>query len=232
MNEWRIEHLGPGAVVIRFGDEISERLVPLIRAAQEQLAEGLLPYGIVRDLVPSYTTLTVHYDLMRHDADGISREISRVLGGLASKPLRHGRLVEVPVWYAPEVGPDLLRVAQYHQVSTDEVIQRHSGCVYTAFAIGFAPGFAYLGRVDEAIATPRLATPRAQVPVGSVAIADRQTAVYPRSTPGGWNIVGRTPMSMFDRSLAGLCPVTAGDQVRFIPMTQQQFLDAGGVVHG
>lgn len=231
MSHWRIDNAGPDALIIRFGNTIDPALMPLIRAATEKLAESLQRQTKeVRDLVPSYTTVMVYYDPVQNDFTSLSQKIRPLLNGLQSDGVDAGRLVEIPVWYAPEVAPDLTRVAQQHQISVEEVVHLHTQRDYWVFAIGFAPGFAYLGNIDKAIATPRLATPRTHVPAGSVAIADRQTAIYPIATPGGWNILGRTAVKMFDPELDGLCPVSVGDRVRFVSVSREQFLADGGLI--
>jgi KipI family sensor histidine kinase inhibitor len=134
----------------------------------------------------------------------------------------------LPVYYAGEVGEDLESLAQHAGLSTAEVIDLHSSTEYRVYAIGFAPGFAYLGQVDERIAAPRLTTPRLKVPRGAVAIADRQTAVYPAVSPGGWNLIGRCPVRMFDPDAEPTMPVTVGDRVRFEPVSRERFLALGG----
>ncbi len=227
MTSWVVETLGPDAVMVRFGEVITPALVPIIRAATDLLRETL-GEG-VRDLVPSYTTLMVSFDPLAHSVNEMTGRVNALLQTLDEQQLGDaGEQIEIPVWYDPVVGPDLKRVARYHQLSVDEVIARHCVVDYHVFAIGFAPGFAYLGETPEALATPRLDTPRAKVPVGSVALADRQTAVYPIATPGGWNLIGRTPMTMFDRSRPQLCPVATGDRVRFVPISRAEFLARGG----
>ncbi|HDY82106.1 MAG TPA: carboxyltransferase domain-containing protein, partial [Halieaceae bacterium] len=132
------------------------------------------------------------------------------------------------VYYAAEVGEDLESLAQHAGLSTAEVIDLHSSTEYRVYAIGFAPGFAYLGQVDERIAAPRLTTPRLKVPRGAVAIADRQTAVYPAVSPGGWNLIGRCPVRMFDPDAEPTMPVTVGDRVRFEPVSRERFVALGG----
>ncbi len=228
MSPWPIENAGPEALIIRFGDQPDPDLAAQIRAVTDRLGAAL--GNQVRDLVPSYTSLTVFYDLRQNDFNRLRQKIARLLTELPQADDTTGRLVEIPVWYDPSVGPDLERLAQHCRLSVDEVIQRHSERVYRVFAIGFAPGFAYLGNVDDALITPRLATPRKSVASGSVALAERQTAVYPIATPGGWNILGRTAMKMFDPGLKSLCPVTAGDRVRFVPISREEFLGAGGML--
>ncbi|MDX1588383.1 MAG: 5-oxoprolinase subunit PxpB [Oleiphilaceae bacterium] len=235
---WHIENAGPEALILRFGERMDPQLLPVIRAATERLAalKEPAPGGdkppAIRDLVPSYSTLLVCYDPVLNDFRSLSGQIRQCLRGLEqdlSDNRGGGRLVEIPVWYHPQVGPDLERVARHHGLSVEEVIRRHSQRDYPVYAIGFAPGFAYLGNLDPTLATPRLDSPRQTVPAGSVALAEQQTAVYPIATPGGWNLLGRTPMTLFDPDLEGLCPLSPGDTVRFVPISREQFLKAGGV---
>ncbi|MDO8826133.1 5-oxoprolinase subunit PxpB [Methylophaga sp.] len=226
MVQWQIEHAGPDAVLIRFGEQINTDLVPVIRAATKRLQNSLQEE--IRGLVPSYTTLMLCYDPRKNDFPSIQEKIQQQLSNLTISNTHLGKLIEIPVWYHPDVGPDLQHVADFHQISIEEVIRRHTENTYQIFAIGFAPGFAYMGNVPQQLATPRLKTPRPDVAAGSVAIADQQTAVYPISTPGGWNILGRTTMKMFDRQSPKLCPVLPGDQVKFVSVSKAEFLLAGG----
>ncbi|MDT8311749.1 MAG: 5-oxoprolinase subunit PxpB [Methylophaga sp.] len=225
MTDWQIEAAGPQAIMIRFGTIIDPTLTPLIRAASDTLAKQL--NGQIIDLVPSYTTLMVVYDVLQHDFASIRSAIVSALHDLNVEN-GHCQLVEIPVFYDLTVGNDLQRVADYHQISIDDVISRHSQTIYQVYAIGFAPGFAYLGNVADNLATPRLDKPRLKVPTGSVAIADQQTAVYPLETPGGWNIIGRTYLPMLDRQLLGLCPLNVGDSVQFTPISREEFVANGG----
>lgn len=224
--QFQIEHSGPDAVLIRFGEQINTDLVPVIRAATKRLQHSLQEE--IRGLVPSYTTLMLCYDPRKNDFPSIQEKIQQQLSELTFSSAQLGKLIEIPVWYHPDVGPDLQHVADYHQISIEQVIQRHTETTYQIFAIGFAPGFAYMGNVDKHLATPRLSSPRPNVVAGSVAIADQQTAVYPISTPGGWNILGRTTMKMFDRESPKLCPVLPGDRVKFVSVSKNDFLLAGG----
>lgn len=225
MTDWSIEVAGPQAVMIRFGTIIDPTLTPIIRAASDKLAEQLK--GQIIDLVPSYTTLMVVYDLLQHDFASIDNAISNALHDLKIEDSHH-QLLEIPVFYDLSVGNDLQRVADYHQISIDDVIHRHSQTIYQVYAIGFAPGFAYLGNVADDLITPRLYKPRLKVPKGSVAIADQQTAVYPLETPGGWNVIGRTYLPMLDRQLPELCPLNVGDNVQFSPISRDEFVANGG----
>lgn len=225
MTDWSIEAAGAQSVIIRFGTVIDPQLTPVIRAARDCIARELQDQIV--ELIPAYTTLMVVYDVLQHDFDSICAAIERPLQQADSQPVK-GRLLDIPVFYDVSVGFDLQRVADYHQTSVDTVIKRHSENIYQVFAIGFAPGFAYLGNVPGNLATPRRDTPRLKVPAGSVAIADQQTAVYPLETPGGWNIIGRSCLKMLDRDLPDLCPLGVGDRVRFTPVSRAEFLAQGG----
>lgn len=228
MSDFALEPAGPDCLLLRFADRIDPALVPRIRAAMDCLASRLT--GRVRDLVPSYTTLMVCFDPRYESFDSLCPTIESLLSERLMAPSDAGCLVEIPVYYHPSVGPDLERVAAHHQITIDEVVRRHTAREYTVYTIGFAPGFAYLGEVADELATPRLDSPRQAVPVGSVALADRQTAVYPVNTPGGWNLLGRTALRMFDPDRDNLCPVAPGDRVRFRSISRAAFLAQGGVV--
>ena len=139
-----------------------------------------------------------------------------------------GALVRLPVYYSHESGEDLQRVADLHNLTPDDVIDIHSCGEYLVYAIGFAPGFAYLGEVDSRIATPRHKTPRIAVPKGAVAVADNQTAVYPDVSPGGWNLIGLCPTPLFDPARDPAMPCAVGDRIRFFPISRDEFLRLGG----
>jgi len=134
----------------------------------------------------------------------------------------------LPVWYDLSVGPELTLLAQRTGWSQREVIRRHSERPYQVFALGFAPGFAFMGLVDEVLAAPRLNTPRKRVAAGSVGIAERQTAAYPAQSPGGWNLIGRTPVRLFDREREGYSLLQPGDRVQFEPISHSEFIRLGG----
>jgi KipI family sensor histidine kinase inhibitor len=141
-----------------------------------------------------------------------------------------GKLIELPVYYHPDVGPDLEIVARANGLTVAEVIAIHAGRDYTVCAIGFAPGFAFLADVDARIATPRHERPRAKVVAGSVGIADRQTAVYPMDTPGGWQLIGRCPVPLYDPDQTPPSPFELGDRVRFVPVERHDYIERGGHV--
>jgi KipI family sensor histidine kinase inhibitor len=134
----------------------------------------------------------------------------------------------LPVWYDLSVGPELTLLSRRSGLPVDEVIRRHSQREYQVFALGFAPGFAFMGLVEEVLAAPRIKTPRKRVAAGSVGIAERQTAAYPLASPGGWNILGRTPATLFDRDIDGYSLMQPGDTVRFEPVDHAEFIRLGG----
>lgn len=180
------------------------------------------------DLVPSYASVLIQYNPLHSHRGDIVRRVRRALDALAAEPVTPGRSVVLPVYYAAESGADLESLAAAAGLTTAEVIDLHCATQYRVYAIGFAPGFAYLGEVDSRIATPRLPTPRARVPRGSVGIADQQTAVYPSESPGGWNLIGRCPTPMFTPDAQPSMPVAVGDSVYFEPIDRARYLALGG----
>ena len=217
---------GENALILYLGTETSPAVSARVQAAAAALQPAL---GVdLVDLVPSYASLLIIYDALRTDHLSVAHRVRQAVEGLTGVEPGEGRCVALPVYYAPEAGADLESLAARSGLSVDEVIALHSGSEYRVYAIGFAPGFAYLGQVDERIAAPRLATPRQKVPRGAVAIADRQTAVYPAVSPGGWNLIGRCPVRMFDPAADPVMPVAVGDRVRFEPVSRERYLALGG----
>jgi KipI family sensor histidine kinase inhibitor len=221
-----IQTAGESALIVYLGDAPSARVASRVRALANALPEALGDSLI--DLVPSYASLLVVYDPLVTDHMQVRRSIAGVPLGDGDDASGDGPCVELPVYYSSESGADLEAVAQRAGLSVADVIDLHSSVEYRVYAIGFAPGFAYLGEVDERLRTPRLETPRQRVPRGAVAIADRQTAVYPAQSPGGWNLIGSCPTRLFDPAREPSMPVAVGDRVRFRPMSRDEFLAAGG----
>ncbi|WP_028671608.1 5-oxoprolinase subunit PxpB [Saccharospirillum impatiens] len=226
----RVRAVSENAVLIEFGQQIDEALIPVIAAAMNTLRKQLA--SVVIDFIPSYTTLLCIYDHNQVDSSWMVDSVQRLVDTLASDAgvVTSGKLVEIPVWYDPCVGYDLEALADSKAMTIRDLIELHTGREYQVFAIGFSPGFAFLGRLDERIATPRHNTPRKSVARGSVGIADAQTAVYPLASPGGWNIIGRTPQAMFDASVTDrqASLLSVGDRVRFVPIDQAEFRAQGG----
>jgi KipI family sensor histidine kinase inhibitor len=222
----RIEVAGQNAFIVYFAEQTSAAVSAQIQAAADSIIASM--GEAIIDLVPSYASLLVVFDLDRSDPFAVRRQLRAALASLDGVDSGAGDLVTLPVYYSLESGPDLEVIAERGGISIEQVIEIHQQQEYRVYAIGFAPGFAYLGEVDERIAAPRLATPRKKVPRGAVAIADRQTAVYPAVSPGGWNLIGLCPQRMFDPAAEPSMPVKVGDRIRFSAIDRAQFLAQGG----
>ncbi|MCP4432806.1 MAG: 5-oxoprolinase subunit PxpB [Gammaproteobacteria bacterium] len=222
----KIEIAGQNAFIIYFAEQTSPEVSSQIQAAvsniQAQLSE------LIVDLVPSYASLLVIYDLDKTDSFEVQNQLRQAVSSLNGGTIGSGKLITLPVYYDEESGPDLSVIAERAKINIDDVIEIHQQTEYRVYAIGFAPGFAYLGEVDKRIAAPRLSTPRQKVPRGAVAIADRQTAVYPAQSPGGWNLIGLCPTRMFNPQIQPCMPVQVGDRVSFRSIQRDEFLDLGG----
>ncbi|MDF3159937.1 MULTISPECIES: 5-oxoprolinase subunit PxpB [Pseudomonas] len=222
----RIEVVAIDCLMVRLFDAIAEDNMPWMLAATRRLREGF--GSALVDLVPSYTTLMVHYDLLALSPAQARELIDQALTDLQPQAQGSGHCHVLPVWYDLSVGPELTLLAQRSGLAVDEVIRRHSQHHYQVFALGFAPGFAFMGLVEEQLAAPRLNTPRKRVAPGSVGIAERQTAAYPVESPGGWNLIGRTPAKLFDRERDGYSLMQPGDSVRFEAIGRAEFINLGG----
>lgn len=222
----RLEVAGIDSLILRLFEHIDEANMPWMQAARLRLQAA---FGdALLDLVPSYTTLLLHYDLNQLDSAQARAKIAEALADLQPADTQGGREHLLPTWYDRSVGPELPLLARRSGLSEAEVIARHSGHAYQVFALGFAPGFAFMGLVEEILATPRLSTPRKRIAPGSVGIAERQTAAYPVVSPGGWNLLGRTPARLFGSDLDGYSLLQPGDRVRFVPIERAEFLRLGG----
>ena len=217
-----ISPVGDRAISIDFGQVIDPTINRHIRQTIERIKELQLE-GII-ELVPTYCALLVEYDAMLYSYSEICNIIEPTLEeGMANTTNELVTVVEVPTVYGGEFGPDLSFVASHNHLSEDEVISIHSGTDYLVYMLGFIPGFTYLGGMDPRIATPRLSSPRTLIPAGSVGIAGEQTGTYPSDSPGGWQIIGRTPVTMYDMSKAQAALLKAGDYVRYVPIDESEF---------
>ena len=217
-----ISPVGDRAISIDFGQVIDPTINRHIRQTIERIKELQLD-GII-ELVPTYCALLVEYDAMLYSYSDICNIIEPTLEeGMSDTTNELVTVVEVPTVYGGEFGPDLSFVASHNQLSEDEVISIHSGTDYLVYMLGFIPGFTYLGGMDSRIATPRLSSPRTLIPAGSVGIAGEQTGTYPSDSPGGWQIIGRTPVTMYDMSKAQAALLKAGDYVRYVPIDESEF---------
>ncbi|WP_417615203.1 5-oxoprolinase subunit PxpB [Oceanisphaera sp.] len=223
----RLENAGIDAWLVRLFDTIDEANMPwitaLVEACEQALGDNLV------DMVPSYTTVLVHYDSLKLDAQQVKNVLQSLLVGLtANDTCANAGIKELPVWYDPSVGPELALLQQQTGFSLERIIQLHSEHSYRVFALGFAPGFAFMGSLPAELELPRLNTPRKRVPAGSVAITGRQTSAYPQVSPGGWNLIGRTPARLFDPESQALSLLQVGDRVRFVPVDKEEFIRLGG----
>lgn len=232
---------GENAFILYFSEQ-GDGQVNADTSSKVQQAEQLIrqamkldsSIGII-DLVPSYASLMVMFNMMTTDHHKVRNKLRSLLESsehqFTDQVNKHeANLIELPVYYSQESGPDLKIISQRAQLSIEQIIEIHQAQEYRVYAIGFAPGFAYLGEVDERIAAPRLTTPRMKVPKGAVAIADRQTAIYPSVSPGGWNIIGLCPTNMFDANASPTMPVNVGDRVKFKAISKDDFIALGGII--
>ena len=227
--KYSISVAGENALIVYFGKQPNAVIAQQIAQTTAYLRQSI--GAVLIDLVPSYASLLVIYNPLETDHHHIRAAIRTALSETTTElEANQGSLITLPVYYSEESGPDLQSLADRKGLSVAEVIAIHQQTEYRVYAIGFAPGFAYLGEVDQRIACPRLATPRQNVPAGAVAIADRQTAVYPAPSPGGWNLIGLCPEPMFNPNTEPTMPVQVGDRVRFKAITREQFLDRNGVL--
>ncbi len=216
----RLEPAGAESLLLVLAEQPDAQLPLRIAALAEQIRRRFGKQLI--DLVPGWTSLLLHYDLSRTDhltlAKGLTPLLEQWLN--APPPESLGALHEIPIWYA---GEDLPEVARLCSLSVERVIELHSASEYRVGAIGFAPGFAYLGELPERLALPRRATPRTAVPAGSLAIAERQTAIYPQASPAGWHLLGLCPWRLFEAGREPPCPLALGDRVRFVAVDEARY---------
>lgn len=221
MSEYRIVSAGDSAIFVEF----EERIDPGVNARTIAFAEAIQAANLagVRDVVPTYRSTAIYYDPLRTDGDALLACVEREAVRPASALAEARAPVRIPVCYGGELGPDLPGVAAFATADEEEVVRLHAAATYRVFMLGFVPGFAYLGVVDDRIAMPRRSTPRVRVPPGSVGIAGIQTGVYPAETPGGWQLVGRTPLKPFDPSRDNPFLMKAGDSVQFYPIERREY---------
>lgn len=222
----RIVSAGDAALIVelppRFDEETSARVVAMAEAARRRFGFAL------HDAVVGYHTLTVYFDPLRIDSRWFEEQLELVAREDHREPSAPRATIDVPVCYGNDFGPDLAAVAQQATISEEEVIALHTGRDYRVFVVGFVPGFAYMGPVDPKLTLPRRSNPRTRVPAGSVAIAAGQTGIYPVETPGGWHIIGRTPIRPFDESRPQPSMFHPGDRVTFRRIGREAFDEVAG----
>ena len=228
-----ITPLGDSSVLLSFENIID----PVINKRVLSLHEALTKSGFKGfiESVPAYASLAVFYDIptiARHTNSSpysiIKNHLLTLLSQIETEIESVKPTIKIPVCYDAEFGADLHYLAEYHQLTIDEIIRLHTALVYRVYMIGFMPGFAYLGSVDDRLTTPRKVQPRINVPAGSVGIAGSQTGIYPIDSPGGWQIIGKTPLQLFNTSQSAPCLLAAGDQVKFISIDKNEFQQIHG----
>ncbi len=231
MNEKQLHSLSPlgdSAILINFGNAIDETINKRVLALFELLKQSAIKG--VRDIVPAYCSLVIHYDpLIKKVTNNItafefySQQINHLLNSENQLTIKSSRSVKVPVCYSTKYALDITNIATERKIPVDEIIQLHCAGKYRVYMIGFLPGFAYMGEVDERIAMPRLSQPRLRIEAGSVGIADKQTGIYPVASPGGWQIIGKTPLSIFNKDAEDPIFFQPGDEVQFYSITEDEF---------
>ena len=217
-----ISPVGDCAISIDFGQVIDPKINRHIRQTIERIQE--LKLDGITELVPTYCALLIQYDAMLYSYSDICNLMGPLLEPSATDDANERvTVIEIPTVYGGEFGPDLGFVASHNNLSEDEVVSIHSGTDYLVYMLGFIPGFTYLGGMDPRIATPRLSSPRTLIPAGSVGIAGEQTGTYPSDSPGGWQIIGRTPVTMYDMSKEQAALLSAGDYVRYVPIDEAEY---------
>ncbi len=226
---WRIAPQGDRCLMVEFGQKVDRETNLRARALAQYLDDHPLP-GVL-DVVPAFTSVAIHYrpEALVEPAgnglpyDRLAARVEQVLQAGVERKVPAQRRVEIPVCYGGEFGPDLEEIARARKVTPDELITIHSQSPHVVYMLGFAPGFPYIAGLDERLAMPRRATPRLKIPLGTIAIAGGQSVVYTLETPGGWNLIGRTPLRVFTPETDPPCLLRAGDAVHFVPITLEQY---------
>jgi len=219
--ETRYLPAGDQGLLVEFGDTIDAAINRRVRDLLVAVSADAIA-GVV-DLVPTYRSLLVTYDPLRVSLPDLTEAVREREGGLVRTSVPPPRILEVPTAYGGAFGPDLPVVASHNSLGEREVIEIHSGTEYLVYMMGFSPGFPYLGGMSPRIATPRLKTPRTAIPAGSVGIAQQQTGIYPVESPGGWQLIGRTPIALFDPARVPPVLLEAGDYIRFVPVSATEY---------
>lgn len=216
----RILPAGDTAFTVEFGDvidpDINDQVMAFAKAVESRRLDGII------EVVPTYRSTTIYFD-PRIGAAELAGQLRALAGKISRRPLYRPRSIDIPVSYDAEFGPDLDALARYAGLSVTEVVRLHTSVTYRVFMLGFSPGFPYMGRVPEAIAMPRLAEPRLRIPAGSVGIAGVQTGIYPQESPGGWRLIGRTPLRLYDPNRPDPFLLRPGDRVRFVAVERDTF---------
>ena len=218
---FQINFHGDSTLVIEFGKDIDVYTNKLVQFVFSKTEKRLYKNLFIKDIYPTYNSLVINYDNLTIDYQALKKKIESLLFEIIDnydKNLSNDKVLEIPVKYGGEFGPDLKIMSKTLNISEGSIINIHSSAIYRIYMIGFMPGFPYLGGLDERISFPRLSTPRIKVPAGSVGIAGKQTGIYPFESPGGWNIIGRTELSLFDVDANPPSLLSNISQLRFVKL--------------
>ncbi|MBU3073994.1 5-oxoprolinase subunit PxpB [Clostridium estertheticum] len=212
---------GDRALVVEFGDKIEEQVNSKIRSLTFAIAqEGIIG---INETIPTYRSLMVIYDPIIMELDELISVLKSIILKMHELKLPDAKVIEIPTLYGGEYAPDIEFVAKHNKISIDEVIKIHTDREYLIYMIGFTPGFPYLGGMSDKIEAPRLQNPRTKIPVGSVGIAGKQTGIYPVESPGGWQLVGRTPVKLYDPCRDEPVLLNAGDYIKFVSIDENEY---------
>ena len=220
---------GDKSLVMEFGNSIGPEINAKIRNMVRTLDESKL--SGINEVIPTYRSLLIIYEPFLIDYDNLVNELKEMEKSLGDVASDEARIVEIPTIYGGEYGPDIEFVAEHNNLTIDEVIKIHTSTDYLVYMLGFTPGFSYLGGMSEKIETPRLQTPRTKIPAGSTGIAGKQTGIYPIDSPGGWQLIGRTPVRLYDPLTDPPVLLNAGDYVRFVPINEEDYLEIHDLVN-
>lgn len=231
LNDINFFQISENAISLEFGDIINEDTLNRIGKINNCIRQN--PFAGLLSTIPAYTTLTLYFDpigLMNETGLKGSTTLDKISGYITALNIEtkndqqtHNPIIQIPVCYDPIFGFDLQELSSFYQLTQEEIIEIHSSAVYTVYMIGFVPGFPYLGGLSEKLKAPRKQNPRAAIPAGSVGIAGQQTGIYPLETPGGWQIIGRTPLTLFDVKSQQPSLLKAGDKIKFEPISFTDF---------
>ncbi|WP_243387374.1 5-oxoprolinase subunit PxpB [Bacillus kexueae] len=233
---FKLVPLSESSLTIKLGDQVDEQVHNRVRTVTTYLSENPLK-GIV-EIVPAFTSVTIYFDPMSfyHEKslpyENVCEQLIQMLQSITTSEIKDGKEIVIPVCYGEEFGPDIEDVARHNKLTVEDVISIHTSGIYRVYMLGFAPGFAYLGGMSEQIATPRKQSPRLKIPARSVGIAGVQTGIYPIESPGGWQLIGKTPIELFRPKHSQPSLLQMGDKVRFRAITKEEFNQIEEEHHG
>ncbi|WP_333473048.1 5-oxoprolinase subunit PxpB [Crassaminicella thermophila] len=213
---------GDQAIVIEFGNKISEEINSKVRAMMIAINKKNIE-GVV-EMIPTYRSLMVHYNPLKVDFNSLCEELKSIEKQLDDIEIPLPEVIEIPTLYGGDYGADIENVAKHNGLTVDEVVKIHTSKEYLIYMLGFTPGFPYLGGMDDRISTPRLKTPRTKISAGSVGIAGSQTGIYPIDSPGGWQLIGKTPLKLYDAYRENPILLQAGNYIKFVPIDEKTYI--------